>query len=70
MVGSINTRAGRLSIDTHGSGIELRGQYVGLGVSDTHTHYLTVEQCQVLIHALARALGEAQSTFEDDVGYF
>lgn len=62
MIESISTRAGRLSVDTNGAGIKFVSKFDGLTTQQTHTHLLTVEQCHVLLHALARAIGVTSPT--------
>jgi hypothetical protein len=60
MIDMMQTRVGRLSVETNGATIQLVSDAYTLAAhSQTHTHRLTIEQCHVLIHALARAIGGA-----------
>jgi hypothetical protein len=58
MIESIRTTTGTISVDTR-RGILLKAGVDGSnGKTDTSiTYVLTIEQCHVLIHALARAIG-------------
>jgi hypothetical protein len=55
MIESIRTRTGKLSVNTNDAG-QIKFESRGYLVNDVITHPLTVEQCHVLIHALARAI--------------
>jgi hypothetical protein len=56
MIESIRTRTGKLSVNTNDAG-QIKFCATGeLSAWWQQTHTLTVEQCHVLIHALARAI--------------
>ncbi len=53
MIESVRTKSGRISVISGAAVIHLVSRDA---LKITQTHALTVEQCHVLIHALARAI--------------
>jgi hypothetical protein len=57
MIETVMTRVGRLSVsNTNLDDIQLVSRYDGAAGTQTHTHYLTIEQLTYLVAALERTI--------------
>lgn len=57
MIESIRTRAGRLTIS---AGVDSKEKILlqsRANINTLHSHYITIEECHLLMHSLARAIG-------------